>query len=167
MDLEDHLAARQFVLEALMDLDHRDLDQIGGRALNRTIDRHALTDAALRGIAALQFRNRTAAAEDRGRIALSLAVVDIAVHQRPHSRKLLEERLDIFLGIRLRHTDVGCQAERADAIHNSEHHALRRAPHLPSHLASRQIKNLHGRGHVNVFSLFEHLQQARVLREVR
>ena len=50
------------------------------------------------------------------------------------------------------------ESERADAIHNPEHDAFCRAPHFAGDLPGWQVENLHGRRHVYVFALLEHLQ---------
>ena len=47
VDLDEHASTgRCSVTDAAMDVDHRPLDQVGGRALDHRVDRHALGPAS-------------------------------------------------------------------------------------------------------------------------
>ena len=65
MDLQQH-ARPQFALAHLgVDADHGQLDQVGGGALQRGVDRGALGEAAQVGVLAVDVGNGTHAAEQR------------------------------------------------------------------------------------------------------
>ena len=54
--------------------DHRDLDDVGGGALDRHVDRHPLAGGAQRRVARLELRDLALAAEQRGHVPSSRAV---------------------------------------------------------------------------------------------
>ncbi len=158
VDLEDHLYVRQFVVKLFMNIDHGDFDQVRGRALDRAVHGHALAEASLCGVAALEFGNRPAAAKDGGGIALLPSFRDVPVHEGPYGGESLKEGVDVLLRFGLRDAEVLREAERADAIDDAEDNGLGRAAHVSRDLAGREPEDFHGGSHVDVLAFGEDRQ---------
>ena len=78
VDLEQHPRRRARGRQPLGDADHRDLHDVGGRALDRHVDGHPLPRPAQRRDARLELRDRALAAEQRRHVALLLGdVLDV------------------------------------------------------------------------------------------
>lgn len=166
VDLQNHLYVRQVPVESSVHVDHGHFDQVRRRALDGTVDSHPLAEAALCRIVALQFGNGSAATQNGRGVALFPPLGDVAVHQRAHGGKFLEEGVDVVFGLGLRNADVLRQAEGADAVDDAEDDGFGGASHLSGDLAGRPVEDLHGRRHVDVFPFGEDGEQAGILRQV-
>ena len=63
MHLQDHFGFELFFPEPPVDIDHRQLDEIGGGALQRRIERRALGKVAKLHLRRIDFRNRANSSE--------------------------------------------------------------------------------------------------------
>ena len=70
MDLQQHLRAQAALADGGVHADHGDLHAVGGRALDRHVDRHPLAGGTQRPVARGQLRQVAAPAEQRGHEAL-------------------------------------------------------------------------------------------------
>ena len=74
VDLEEHLRARRLGRKAPMEVEHRELDQVRGGALDDGVDRHALAERLFVRVARVDLRDRAATTEDRFDVAVGVAL---------------------------------------------------------------------------------------------
>ncbi len=137
VDLEDHFHVRQFVMQFLVDVDHSHFDQIRSGALDGAVHRHAFAEATLYRITALELRNRTAAAEDRGRVTFLPSFGDVPIHQGTDGWESFKEGFDVCFGFSLGYAEILRKAERTDPIDDAEDDGLGRAAHVSRDLTGR------------------------------
>src|SRR5699024_6045296 len=105
--------------------DHRDLDDIRCRSLDRCIHRHPFAKRTLHEIAGFQFRHRSSAPEHSHRISLLLRLLDTAVEKSFDSRVGLKVLFDILLRLFSGNAQILAQPKGTDTIYNPEVHRLR------------------------------------------
>lgn len=89
--LQEHFRVEAVILDGLVAVDHRELDDVCRGALDRRIDSGALSELAQIAVAAVDVLDITAAAHHRRHIALGArlldGVVDEGLHQRDSAEK--------------------------------------------------------------------------------
>ena len=147
-----------------VDPDHRELDQIGGGALQRGVDGGALGEAAGVRIAAVDVGDGTLAAEHRLRHAGFANFRDGRVEQAAHARIAREVVLDVLARLRARDTQLRGEAEGADAVDDAEIHRLGVAARIGRDHQRRHAHHLGGGAGVDVLAVAEGFEQQRVAR---
>ena len=105
--------------------DHRQLDQVGGRALQRSIHRGALGKAALVGVLAVDVGNRPNASEQRLHLLIAPRLLERGIDERAHSRIFFKVGIDKFPRLARLDPQLLRQPERRQPVHNPEVHDLR------------------------------------------
>ena len=127
MDLKYQPRLEAPVGEALRGVDHRELDDVGGGALNGHIHRHALLEVAHDGVFAVDAVKAPAASERGARVAGRLRGFDAAVEPFADFRVGGEVVFDIFLRVADADFQVFREGERAHAVDDAEVYRLRAA----------------------------------------
>jgi hypothetical protein len=76
VDLKDHLRLVMAFGEEVVDLDHRDLDEVGGAALDRGVKGRPPGGFPLRVVGVVDIAQIAAASEHRGDVAFGFGVMD-------------------------------------------------------------------------------------------
>src|SRR2546423_226059 len=80
VDLQDHAGLQAVGGERVVGTDHRDLDDVRGRALDDRVDGQALAELARLPVARADLRDLAAAAEQRAHVAVLLGLLDGVLH---------------------------------------------------------------------------------------
>ena len=100
VDLQKQAGLQLFLAQALPDMDHRQLDDVGGRALDRRVAGHPLPAGAHLKVGAGKLRQGAAAAKQRFHVAFLLgvgnAVLHVAVHLGEGVKVSLQESVCLF-----------------------------------------------------------------------
>ena len=167
VDLQQDAALDARLLEPMIGGDHRELDDIGGRALYRRVHGHALGEHALVKIAALDGGQLAAAAEHRRDVARLTCFGDDLVHEGAHAGVALEVAADVVAGFLARDVQVAREAEVADAVDDAEVDGLRMAAQLRRDFLQGDAEDLGGRARVDVLAALERIDEVLVARHVR
>src|ERR1700679_48328 len=118
MHLERHLRLQLSVANELIDLQHRQLDEISSGSLKRSIDRSAFRKASHIRIARLDVWNRT----DPTKIGLHCLIATHSLKglldEPPHSVVTVEICFDVLLRRFLVDIELRSQSKRTDAVDN-------------------------------------------------
>src|SRR6266480_914323 len=161
--LHDEHRAQFSLFQETLNCNHRKLDQVGGGALHRRVDRGALGRLAAHRAAALHLRQPEAPAEHRFDVALRARAAARLVHVAFHPRIAGEIRLDVGLCRRALDAEVLRQAEARHAVDEPEVDNLRGAPLVGADLVERQAEYLRGSGAVHVVAALERALQVLVV----
>src|SRR3984957_3319514 len=166
VNLKRHPRLQPAVTNKLIDLQHRQLDQIGSSSLQRSVDCSALGKTAHVRIARLNIRNRANTAE-----VCSDGLV--AAHCR---ERLLDEPLNAFVTFEVGLDVLPCRLlvdiqlrskpKRADAVNDPEVDCLRAPARLFVHLLRSDAKDLASGQRMNILPGPIRVEQQWVLREV-
>ena len=167
MYLQQHLGFQLLAPQNLVDADHRQLDQIRRRALQRRIDRRALGERSRVGIAGVHVRDRSLAAEQRRRETTLAHLRDGLSDELLHASVQLEIRSDVLFGLLAIDAQRSRQSKWRLPVHDPEVHRLGVAPHLGSHHQWRHAEDFGGRSRVNIFAAAKCVHQNRIVRHVR
>ena len=159
MDLQQHAGVQPFAGEGGGDAGHRALDDVGGRALQRRVDRLPLGAGAARRVGVADPRDEAFAPEDRLDIAGAPAIGLDPLHIGADRRETVEIGADIGPRLALRHADLRSQAKGADAVDDAEIDRLRPPPRIGVHLGERHAEHLARGQRVNVDPVAEGLLQ--------
>ena len=154
-------------MQRLVDVDHRDLDDVGGAALDRGVERGPLGGLADVAVAAVQLGQVAPPAEHRRRVAVLAGLVDDLVQVVTHPAEPGEVLLHLHLGflggdLQLRRQPVGAQPVRQPVGHR-----LDPAPQLGCDLVDRHAERPGGDERVQILAGAERLDQALVAGQVR
>ena len=150
VDLEHHAEREVFVVDALLDADHGNLDEIGGGTLHGGVHGHAFCHLRFHAVGTVDACDVAAAAGKRFDVAVAvgggLGVVDELLHALVHFEVTVDEAL------RLCHRDfqVAGEAEGGHAVEHAEVHDLRVAAHVGGHAVQRHAVDGGGRAGVDV-----------------
>ncbi len=166
MDLQEHPRAETRVGERARQADHRALDDVGGGALDRGVDRRALAERPAARLLRLDLRQVDPPAEQRLDVAVLLGEGLLGVHEAFDRRVALEIGVDVALRLALLDAQVLREAVRADAVDDAEVDRLGLPAHRRVHPLHRHAEHL-ARGHrVDVGVVAEGLLQAFLLGHV-
>ena len=166
MHLQQHARGEPGVGQGRRDPDHGALDDVGGGALDRRIDRGPLAEPAARRVLLADRRHVDLAAEQRGDEARLAGLLAHAVHVVPDTGIALEVGVDIGLGLGPLDAEVVRQAEGRDAVDDAEVDRLGLAPDHGVHALDRHAEDLAGGDRVDVLALVEGLLQGRDVGDV-
>ena len=140
--------------------DHGALDDVGGRALHRRVDRGALRGLLELLVARVDVRQIEPAAEHGLDVALRLGLRARLLHVALHAGIAREVQVDVFLRGAARDAELLGEAERAHAVDEAEVDRLGRAALVGGDLVERRAEHLGGGGLVDVLVAGEGAQQA-------
>ncbi|CAK7285478.1 hypothetical protein SGPA1_31351 [Streptomyces misionensis JCM 4497] len=166
VDLEQHPGLQFRGSQRVVHLEHGDLDDVGGRALDRRVEGHALGGLAALAVVAVEVGQIAAAAEEGRRVARGPGLVHRAAQIVPDAAEPLE--VGVHQGAGLGRLDVQLlgEAEGGQAVGQAVRHRLDLAAHLRVHGGLRDAEDLGGGGGVQVLTGGERPDQALVLGEV-
>src|SRR4051812_5367737 len=124
VDLKGHTGLQALFPQSGIDPDHRDLDQVSGRALQWSVYRSAFGEPALIGIFAIDIRDWPDPSEKSCNFLIAAGLFQSVVDERAHAFVLFKIGVDELLGFSgldpksLR--EAGCR----ESIDNSEVHDL-------------------------------------------
>ena len=134
MHLEHHAEREVLVVDALLDADHGNLDEVGGTALHWRVHGHAFGHLRFHAVGTVDACNVAAAAGKRFDIAVAvgggLGVVDELLHALVHFKVAVDETL----GLCHRNFQVAGEAECGHAVEHAKIHDLRVAAHVGGHV---------------------------------
>src|SRR5450759_6005845 len=98
MNLQHQLRVESLCSHTAVEPDHRDLHDVGRRALERSVLRHTLRVGAHTRVAGMDFRNRSLPPETRRDVAVPARPFDDSGESLAHAGELAEILLDELLG---------------------------------------------------------------------
>ena len=167
VDLQHHAEREVFVVDALLDADHGNFDEVGGAALHWRVHGHAFCHLRFHAVRAVDARDVAAAARKRFHVAVAvgggLGVVDELLHALVHFEVAVDEAL------RLCHRDfqVARKAECGHAVEHTEVHDLRVAAHVGGHAVQRHAVDGGGGTGVDVDAFLVAFDEGNVPAQVR
>ena len=164
--LENHFRTEVFFLKPLVDTNHRHLDDIGGRTLNRRVDGVALGKAPHSGITAVDVGQVAATVEERLHIAFLPCCLLCLFHIFPYLREGFEIAIDEFTRLGTVDFQPFCQSEDGDAIDDAEIGPFGLPALVASHLVDTHLINIGSRCRVNVVALYKRIDHVFVATEV-
>ncbi len=167
MHLHDEQRGAFFGLDPVLHPDHRELDEVGGRALHGRIDCGALGRLAALRSAAADLRQPEPAAEHRFDVAAIARHLARFLHVARDARITCEVAVDVRLGRCPLDAEVLREPERRHAVDQAEVDRLGGAPLVRRDFLELAAEDFGGRRAVNVVSMLECVAQPRVAREVR
>src|SRR5882762_6674844 len=165
--LHDELGGKPFAVEPTPHGDHRELDQVRGRALHWGVDRCALGPAAARRIGALDLRQPQAPAENGLDIATVARGLAHLLHVLCHPRIAGEVARDIGLRRGALQAELLRQTEGGHPVDQPEVDHLGVAALLGCDVFERAPEHLGSGGAVDVLARLERAQQILIPRDMR
>ena len=167
MHLQEKARLGNLALQRRVEIDHRLLDEIGRRALERRVHRHPLRVRAHVVVAVVEAGNGPHAAEDRLGAAGRARLLEDRVEARADPREPVEVGGDERLRLGARHAELRGQRERPHAVEHAEVDRLGAAPLARGDGLRRDREDLRRRRAVDVLPAPERLEQRLVAREMR
>src|SRR5713101_3812099 len=167
MHLQDHFGVKLFFRQAPVDADHRQLDQIGGGALQRRIERGTLGKVAELHLRRIDFRNRADSSEQSPRHAGLARLGKNIVQVLLHAAIAREIGVDEFRGFLLLDAQLLREPEWGKAVNDAEVDGLGGAAVLRILRHWPHAENFLRRPRVDVFTVAESLDQHGVFRKMR
>ena len=166
MDLQDQLRGQARVAQGLAAAHHCDLDDVGGRALDRRVHGQPLAEGARAPLARAQLRDAPAAPEQRGHVAVLGRPLDRRPHEVAHLREARQVALDELARLVLGDVQPVGEPERGEPVDDSEVDHLGLRPEPGVDVLRRDPEHLRRGGRVHVLAagedLLEHLLAADV-----
>ena len=166
MHLEHHAEREVLVVDALLDADHGDLDEVGGTALHGGIHGHAFGHLRFHAVAGVDACDVAAASGKCFYVAVavggSLGVVDELLHALVH----FEVTVDKALGLPHRDFQVAGEAEGGHAVEHAEVHHLGVAAHVGGHVVKAHAVDGRGGAGVDVDAFLVALDECFVTAQV-
>ncbi len=149
-----------------MDAHHRELDDVGGGALDDRVDGQALAERAHVPALRPQLGDRPAAAEQRDGEAALARVGDRALDELGHERHAAAVGVDVGLRLVALDLELLREAVGADAVDDPEVDRLGAVALVLAELAALLAEHLGRRDRVDVLAALEGLAQQLLAREV-
>ena len=134
MHLEHHAEWEVLVVDAFLDADHGNLDEVGGAALHGGVHGHAFSHLRFHAVAGVDACDVAPASGERFHVAVAvgggLGVVDELLHALVH----FEVAVDKALGLPHRDFQVAGEAEGGHAVEHAEIHHLGVTAHVGGHV---------------------------------
>ena len=153
--------------QRVVGVDHRDLDDVGGGALDDGVDREPLAEAAHLPVAGADLRDLAAAAEQRRHVAVLLGLRDRVLHELRDGGEALQVAVDELLRLLLRDLQPVGEAVGAEAVDDPvvDHLRLASACRRRAAPAGRSKTALGGLG-VDVLAAHEDVAQHLLVGDV-
>src|SRR5574337_276066 len=134
MDLKNHPGLQPFQLQTSENGDHRNLDQVCSRSLNRRVHCQPLPELPSRLVGGLELRDRPSASPGRTDDAEFSGVLDRPVDKCLDPAIDLEIALDVQGSLLLWHIEFRGQTKGTHPVDDAEIDHLCPSPHLRRHL---------------------------------
>ena len=134
MHLQQHLSLQRALIEPIVDIDHRALDDVGGSALHRRIDGGALGGLAQHAVAGMNIGQVEAATKQGLDIAFLVRQSLCLVHIAAHAGVFLEVAVDIVTRLAAAHANLLGEPEGGHAVDETEVNCLSAATLVGRHL---------------------------------
>src|SRR5881628_1845390 len=167
MDLEDQAGLQPARLQGARDPDHRDLDQIRGRSLERRVRRSPLAEGPDVEVPIFELGYVAPSSEQGLDVPLRPSLGDGPIEPGAYAREAREILLDEPLRVVLRDAELARQGERTLAVDRREVDRLGAGPHLGRNLILLHAENDRRSLPVDVPAPSECLDERRVRGEVR
>ena len=166
MDLEQHPTREPRLRQPRLDVEHRDLDDVGRRPLDRGVERHALRHLATLPVGGPQVGQVAAPAEQRLRVAGLASLRDDAHEVVAHAAELLE--VLVHEDPRLGRLDAQLlrQTESAQPVREAVVHGLDARPLGDRHGVGGHAEDSRRHHRVEVVARAERLDKSRVVGRV-
>ena len=138
---------------------HRDLDDVGGGALDDRVDREALAELARLPVARADLGDLAAAAEQRRDVAVLLGLRDRVGHELRDGREALEVAVDELLRLLLLDLQAVGEAVGGEPVDDPVVDHLRLRAHADRELVGRGVEDGGGGLRVHVLAAVEDLLQ--------
>ena len=167
MHLDEQLRGEALFPQPARHLDHRELDDVSGRALHGMVHRRALPKPAQVRVARMELGNVALAAEHRLCVPALARLLDRGVQVRAHAGIGLEVTVDHVLCLAERYAKALREAKRLLPVDDAEVHRLRAGAKLGRHFLHRDAEHAARRRCVEIGAAVESRDQVLVTRQVR
>ncbi len=165
--LEKHLRAELCFFQRLVHADHGAADDVGGRALDRRVDRRALLEGAKDRLRGADFGIVRAPPEQRLHIEMLAAERLGGIHVAADAGEALEIAVDVVRRLAARDAELRREPEGGDAVDDAEIDRLGAPADHRVHALDRHAEHFR-RGHgVDVEPVGEGLDELRDVGDVR
>ena len=130
VDLEHETGGQALLREGGVQPDHRDLDDVRGRALEWSVQGHALGVGAHGAVGGRDVGDRAHPPEERRDFLRAARLVEDPVEAGAHARELVEVRVHVGLRLRRRDPELLAQRERRHSVEQREVDPLGGEAHL-------------------------------------
>src|ERR1022692_3109521 len=165
--LEQHPRAKPALAQFAVHPQHRHLDDVGGRSLDRRVQRHPLGHLPALPVIRGQVGQVPAAAEDGLGVAVLAGLCDHLVQVVPDAAELLEIFIHQYPRFIRRNAQLLGQAVGGQAVREPVVHCLDLAAHLAGDLIGRHAEDPGRRLGVKITARAERFLQRVILGEVR
>ena len=142
MHLQDQPRLQTLGAQAIRDVDHRQLDDVGSRTLDRHVQRHALAEGTHVEVAAFQLRKIAAPSVERADVAVRFCLLHNALHIVAYAVVFFEIGLHVFLRFVWADVDILCKREGGNAVNDAEIDRLGTASQRGRDLGKRHVEDL-------------------------
>ena len=167
VNLQNHLRFESLGGKAAVELDHGQLDEIGGGALHGRVHGGAFGKIAQVGLRRIDFRHRPDAAEDRFGVADLAGFGDLLVEILFHAAVALKIRGDEFGGFFRVDAKILREAERRKPVNHAEIDDFRHAAMLARLLERQHAENFLRGARVDVLPAAKRLDQHWIFGKMR
>ena len=167
MHLQYHLALELPLLHLLEHLHHRNLDEVGGGALDGRVDGVALRRLAQQSVLRVDVADIAAATQQCLYIEVFAGELQRVVQILRDFRETAVVIGDELAGVGLRNLQAVGQPEGGDAVQDAEVDRLGGAPHILGHLILRHAEDVRSHRRVDVLAALEGLYHPLVATDVR
>ena len=164
--LQEHARAEPALAEVARDAEHRDLHDVGRRALDRRVERSPLGVLAQDPVGGVEVAERPAAAEDRLGVAVDLRLRDDVAQIVAHGAEAREVVGHQLLGLGGLDAQLLRQPEGTESVGEAVGHRLDLAPHRRGDLVGGDAEDARADEPVQVLARVERRDQRGVAREV-
>ena len=166
MHLENHFGLDTLVLETPVDAHHGELDDIGRRALDGSVDGVALAETPHHGIARVDVGQHAPPSIKGGDIAFLARLGDAAVDVLAHLREGGVVAIDEHLGFIARDVQPLGEPKGADAIQDAKIGRFGLAAFIAGDQFERLVVNASGRDGMDVVIVGKGLEHGLVMAQV-
>ena len=167
MHLQNHFRLDALAAEALVDVHHGNLDDVGSRSLYRSIDGVALGKVANGGVVRRDVGQIAATMEERFGVAVLACQFLRLLHIGLNVGECLEISVDELLGFVAAYLQSLSQSEHRDAVYDAEVGALGFGSLVATHVFYLLLIYTCGCGGVDVVALAERFNHVLVARQMR
>ena len=167
VDLHRHLRFEAFRFEATMDRDHRHLDDVRSRSLNRCINGIAFRERAHGSILGMDIRQVAFATEERLGVTALPRQLFLGLYITDHARESSEVIVDELFGFRAGAVELLRQAKGRNTVYNTEIGRFGFTPLIFGDLIQGLSVYTRSRSGMDILSGTESGKHMFVLREMR
>ena len=167
MHLQQHPGLEPGRGDGFVDVNHGDLDDVGGAALDRGIQRGAFGGLPELTVAAVQFRQIASAAQHRRGEAVFAGLLDHTLQVVPHAAEPGEVGVHLFLGLFSGDLELRGQTVGAESVGKAVGHRLDPAAQFRGDLVDGHPEGTGADEGVQILAGSKRLDESGVLGQVR